>query len=238
MDLLILMVQKEFGLEFLNIFYYIISLCLFFIVYFWELFTFAASSKRTKNLNLKFFINKFINVGDVAAILFFLLSIQSGISSLNGNQRVEKFLKNYSLLFIAILHYLHTGLDSQLTTLSASSNPHWFNEKHLRLLSVCLSLIILPGFILSILWSYFRISTWLLAATAFNVELIVKMSVSLLLYGLFLFDSKRIKSAYDKLVNKQSDSRTSKPDGERIDELSDNLDDYIYYVKAFGHIGN
>lgn len=178
---------------------------------------------------------EFSNIGEVAAILFFLLSIQSGLSSLNGSQRVDKFLKNYSLLFIAILHFLHTGLDAQLTNLSASSNPHWFNKKHSRLLSVCLSLIIVPSFILFILWRYFKISTWLLAATAFNIELIIKMSVSLVLYGLFLFDSKRIKSAYDKLVViEQSASENGSQD--IIDELSDNLDDYIYYIKAFGSI--
>ena len=58
--------------------------------------------------------NELLNVGDVAAILFFLLSVQSGLSSLNGRNRIEKFFKNYTLLFIAILHYLHNNLDTKV----------------------------------------------------------------------------------------------------------------------------
>ena len=172
--------------------------------------------------------NDFANVGDVAAILFFLLSIQSGLSSLDGNQRVEKFLKNYSLLFIAILHYFHTSLDAQLMNLSASSKPNWSSQRHMRLLGVCVALIFIPLVILSVLWYNFKISTWLLAASAFNLELIVKMSVSLIIYGIFVFDSYRASSAYEKLSKKN--------DGDQINELADNTDDYIYYIRAFGHI--
>jgi hypothetical protein len=172
-----------------------------------------------------------LNVGDVAAILFFLLSIQSGLSSLSGYQRIEKFFKNYSLLFIAILHYFHTNLDQQLMTLSASSKPNWLNEKHIRVLCVSFSLIVLPLLILIFLWTQFSLSTWLLAASAFNIELIVKMSVSIILYMLFLIDSKRIANSYEKLV-KLNEGRSNSAVEE---QLSDNLDDYIYYVKAFGH---
>jgi E3 ubiquitin-protein ligase RNF139 len=123
------------------------------------------------------------------------------MSSLNGNQRVEKFLKNYSLLFIAILHYFHTSLDTQLMTLVASSKPDWKSHKHLRLLAVCIvSALIVPLGILVLLLYFFNMSTWLLAATAFNVELVVKMSVSLATYSIFIFDSIRIANAQAKLL--------------------------------------
>ncbi len=193
--------------------------------------------------------NDMNNSGDVAAILFFLLSIQSGLSSLKGNQRVEKFLKNYSLLFIAILHHFHSNLDSQLMTLSTQSvnQRHAANKsKQWRLLSVCFSLIILPSTILYVLWNNFKFSTWLFAATAFNIELIVKMVVSLLLYTLFVVDSTRIKCAYNNYfsstrsnqVNESENTSTQMPhELDEDEEMSnDHLDDYIYYVKAFGHV--
>lgn len=164
-----------------------------------------------------------LNVGDVAAIFFFILSIQTGLSSLSGQQRIDRFLKNYSLLFIAILHYFHTNYDTQLIQLSASSRPNWKSKKHLRLLSVCLSLIIIPMIILYSLWKNFVISTWFLAAVAFNIELIIKMSVTIIQYVLFIRESQKIALSYDS-------------DSGQADELSDNLDDYIYYVKGFGHI--
>lgn len=193
--------------------------------------------------------NDMNNCGDVAAILFFLLSIQSGISSLKGNQRVEKFLKNYSLLFIAILHHFHSNLDSQLMTLSTQSvnQRHAPNKsKQSRLLIVCLSLILLPSIILYVLWNNFKLSTWLFAASAFNIELIVKMTVSLLLYTLFVIDSTRIKCAYNNLFSSNRTTQTNESQStstqtphelEEEEELStDHLDDYIYYVKAFGHV--
>ena len=186
--------------------------------------------------------NDFASVGDVSAILFFLLCVQSGISSLSGNHRVEKFLKNYSLLFIAILHYFHTSLDAQLMTLIASSKPDWRSEKHLRLVGVCVALILLPLSILGTLVWNFSMSTWLLAASAFNVELIVKMSVSLTIYAIFIVDSIRIANAQKKLfsMTKKSDdldsNNNSSKNNNAINELADNTEDYIYYIKAFGHV--
>jgi len=175
--------------------------------------------------------NELLNVGDVAAIFFFLLSIQTGLSSLHGQLRIEKFLKNYSLLFIAILHFFHTSIDSQLMALSASSKPNWKSKKHFRLLSICGSLILLPLMIIYILWTRFCISTWYLAATAFNIELIIKMSVTIVLYSLFIIDSKRITSSLDKFKSEPVAVEETRPD-----ELADNLDDAIYYVKGFGHV--
>ena len=201
----------------------------------------ASNNLQQNNVRVVLNENDFSNVGDVSAILFFLLCIQSGMSSLNGKHRVEKFLKNYSLLFIAILHYFHTSLDAQLMTLIASSKPDWNSAKHLRLLGVCVSLIVLPLVILIIMFYYFSMSTWLLAASAFNIELIVKMSVSLSTYAIFIIDSIRIANAQKKLfgmVKKtdDSDANNNNNNNNNIDELTDNTEDYIYYIKAFGHV--
>ena len=175
--------------------------------------------------------NDLVNVGDVASILFFLLSIQSGLSSLSSPQRIEKFYKNYSLLFIAILHYFHTSLDGQLMALSSTSKPMWKSEKHLRVLSVCFSLIIIPCSILIFLWSNFQISTWLFAASAFCIELTIKMSITIFIYAIFIIDSQRVTSSHERIMRgEESIGNNNK------DELSDNLDDYVYCVKAIVHV--
>lgn len=74
-------------------------------------------------------------------------------------------------------------------------------------------------------------STWLLAASAFSIELIVKSGVSLILYWLFIIDSKRLTSAYDKM--KKNDN-TNDDNNDVLDSF-DQLDEYIYSVKAVGH---
>jgi hypothetical protein len=185
-----------------------------------------------------------INVGDVSAILFFLLSIQSGLTSLTGQSRIEKFLKNYSLLFIAILHYFHTTLDTMLNNLSASSKADFRSERHVRVLSVSCALILICIGILLCLILNFNVSTWLLAACAFNIELIIKMTVSLVVYIISIIDAK--KNSYEILKNDKNNLQTDSNNNKTfnnidkselnfIERFPDNLDDYIYYVKAFGH---
>jgi len=166
--------------------------------------------------------NDLLNVGDVAAIFFFILSIQTGLSSLNGQLRIDRFFKNYSLLLIAILHYFHTSYDAQLIQLSASSKSNWKSQKHLRLLSVSSLLILIPLLVLVLLWRNFVVSTWFLAAIAFNIELIVKMCVTLIQYMLFMRDTQRITA-------------TTSADTKSEEQISDDLDQNIYYVKGFGH---
>jgi E3 ubiquitin-protein ligase RNF139 len=80
----------------------------------------------------------------------------------------------------------------------------------MRALLVCLFLILYPVTLLVYLWSNHALSTWLLAVSAFSVEVIVKVIVSLLIYSLFLLDAYR-STFWEK------------------------LDDYVYYIRAFGN---
>lgn len=89
------------------------------------------------------------------------------------------------------------------------SNYHYFC-RHVRALAVCLFLIVYPMSLLAYLWSHHPMSTWLLAVSAFSVEVIVKVVVSLLIYALFLIDAYR-STFWEK------------------------LDDYVYYIRAFGN---
>ncbi|XP_055698778.1 protein TRC8 homolog [Phlebotomus papatasi] len=148
------------------------------------------------------------SIGTVSAILFYILALQTGLTSLSPDKRFIRLCRNLCLLVTALLHFLHNIVAPLLMSLSAARNPS--RKRHARALIVCLFLLVAPVFLLSILWSRHSPSTWLLAVTAFSVEVIVKVLVSLATYTLFLLDARR-QTFWEK------------------------LDDYVYYIRAFGN---
>ncbi|XP_028157107.1 protein TRC8 homolog [Ostrinia furnacalis] len=148
------------------------------------------------------------SIGAVSAILFYILALQTGLTSLNPEKRFVRLCRNFCLLFTALLHFLHNIVNPMLMSLSASHNPS--THRHVRALGVCAFLIIFPISLLVYLWSQHTISTWLLAVSAFSIEVIVKVIVSLMIYSLFLVDAYR-------------------------STFWEQLDDYVYYIRAFGN---
>uniref|UniRef100_A0A1B0BMI5 TRC8-like N-terminal domain-containing protein n=1 Tax=Glossina palpalis gambiensis TaxID=67801 RepID=A0A1B0BMI5_9MUSC len=148
------------------------------------------------------------SLGTVSAVLFYILALQTGLTSLSPDKRFVRLCRNLCLLFTALLHFLHNIVSPILMSLSAARNPS--RKRHFRALTVCAFLIIAPIVLLVTLWSRHSPSTWLLAVTAFSVEVVVKVCVSLATYSLFLLDARR-PSFWEK------------------------LDDYLYYVRAFGN---
>ncbi|XP_059050526.1 protein TRC8 homolog [Achroia grisella] len=148
------------------------------------------------------------SIGTVSAILFYILALQTGLTSLNPEKRFVRLCRNFCLLFTALLHFLHNIVNPMLMSLSASHNPS--THRHVRALGVCAFLIIFPISLLVYLWSQHTISTWLLAVSAFSIEVIVKVIVSLMIYSLFLIDAYR-------------------------STFWEQLDDYVYYIRAFGN---
>lgn len=148
------------------------------------------------------------SIGAVSAILFYILALQTGLTSLNPEKRFIRLCRNFCLLFTALLHFLHNIVNPMLMSLSASHNPS--THRHVRALGVCAFLIIFPISLLVYLWSQHSISTWLLAVSAFSIEVIVKVIVSLMIYSLFLIDAYR-------------------------STFWEQLDDYVYYIRAFGN---
>lgn len=148
------------------------------------------------------------NMGTVSAILFFILALQTGLTSLDEDQRLIRLYRNFCLLSTAILHFIHTMVNPLLMNLSASHFGSWL--KHSRVLLMCAFLIVFPACFLNYLWARHPISTWLLAVTAFSVEVIIKVIISLLVYILFMTD------AYH-------------------DTFWEKLDDYVYYIKSTGN---
>lgn len=54
-----------------------------------------------------------------------------------------------------------------------------YRKRHARALIVCAFLVLTPSFLLYILWTTHTPSTWLLAVTAFSVEVIVKVNTTI-----------------------------------------------------------
>lgn len=148
------------------------------------------------------------SVGTVSAILFYILALQTGLTGLDPEKRFVRLCRNFCLLFTALLHFVHNIVNPLLMSLSASHNPSL--HRHIRALAVCSFLILFPSSLLVYLWTQHTTSTWLLAVSAFSIEVIVKVVVSLMIYCLFLVDAYR-SSFWEK------------------------LDDYVYYIRAFGN---
>ncbi|KAM7364547.1 TRC8 ring finger protein isoform 2-T7 [Cochliomyia hominivorax] len=148
------------------------------------------------------------SLGTVSAVLFYILALQTGLTSLSPDKRFVRLCRNLCLLITALLHFLHNIVSPILMSLSAARNPS--RKRHFRALTVCAFLVIAPLCLLKTLWSRHSSSTWLLAVTAFSVEVVVKVLVSLATYTLFLLDARR-QTFWEK------------------------LDDYLYYVRAFGN---
>lgn len=148
------------------------------------------------------------NIGTVSAILFYILALQTGLTSLEPDKRFIRLCRNFCLLCTALLHFIHNIVNPLLMSLSASHNPSF--RRHSRALMVSGFLILFPILLMYYLWTNHEVSTWLLAVSAFSIEVIVKVAVSLSIYSLFLLDARK-ETFWEK------------------------LDDYVYYIRAFGN---
>ena len=52
-----------------------------------------------------------------------------------------------------------------------------FSPRHMRALSICAFLVAAPVALMAYLWGAFSVGTWLLAVSAFCVEVIVKVMI-------------------------------------------------------------
>lgn len=118
-------------------------------------------------------------LGTVSAVLFYILALQTGLTSLSSEKRFVRLCRNLWLLSTALLHFLHNIVSPILMSLSAARNPS--SKRHFRALSVCAFLLIAPISLLTYLWHRHPSSTWLLAVTAFSIEVIVKVKFLILI---------------------------------------------------------
>jgi len=149
------------------------------------------------------------SVASVSAVLFFVLALQTGLTGMESEKRFHQICKNLCLLLTAILHFIHSMVQPVLMSLSASRSSN--KSSHLRALSICLFLVLTPSVLVYTLWLNFKVGTWLLAVTAFCIEVVVKVLVTITIYALFMWDAHC------------------------QDGLWESLDDCVYYIRAFGN---
>eukprot|EP00092_Neocalanus_flemingeri_P058924 GFUD01070322.1.p1 GENE.GFUD01070322.1~~GFUD01070322.1.p1 ORF type:complete len:702 (+),score=207.23 GFUD01070322.1:123-2228(+) len=149
------------------------------------------------------------SVASVSAVLFFVLALQTGLTGMDSEKRFNQICKNLCLLLTSILHFIHSMAQPVLMSLSASRSSN--RSSHLRALSICLFLVLAPSVLVYALWLNFKAGTWLLAVTAFCVEVVVKVFVTITIYALFMWDAHC------------------------QDGLWESLDDWVYYIRAFGN---
>jgi len=149
------------------------------------------------------------SVASVSAVLFFVLALQTGLTGMEGEKRFQQICKNLCLLLTAVLHFIHSMVQPVLMSLSASRSSN--RASHIRALTICLFLLVSPSILVFTLWSNFSLGTWLLAVTAFCVEVVVKVLVTVTVYTLFMWDAHC------------------------QDGLWESLDDCVYYIRAFGN---
>lgn len=63
------------------------------------------------------------SIGTVSAILFYILALQTGLTSLSPDKRFIRLCRNLCLLVTALLHFLHNIVSPILMSLSAARNP-------------------------------------------------------------------------------------------------------------------
>jgi len=173
-------------------------------------------------------------IGTVVGVMFFLLLFQSNITHLDLHRRHVPLLKAFSLLIVALFHFIHTILEPQLLKVAMKtmttqmafnqsnddpppppqqqqqqrSNVNILQSYRHRHVYTCISILILVLIYMIFLWQITTFSTWLLAVTAFSLELIVRLLASLAQFTVYVLD------AHNRLSNVES------------------FDEYLFRIKA------
>lgn len=63
------------------------------------------------------------SIGTVSAILFYILALQTGLTTLESEKRFIRLCRNFCLLVTALFHFLHNLVAPTLMSLSAARNP-------------------------------------------------------------------------------------------------------------------
>jgi len=146
-------------------------------------------------------------IGTMSAILFTILALQSGLTSMDSVHRPTRLFRNYCLLMIAMLHFIHVSIDQHLLALCTGGNAAFV--KHVKAVGVSLTLACLSVVVCVVLLTQNPMGTWLFALTVFTAELVVKTIITLLVYALFRIDAHR-------------------------EDMWEELDDYVYRIRSTG----
>ncbi|GFR18306.1 protein TRC8 homolog [Trichonephila clavata] len=143
-------------------------------------------------------------LGNLCSLLFLTLNLQVGVTEIDPEKRYIQISRNIILIITALMHFAYYIGNPILLSLGASNNPSTL--KHIKALIVISIPIFIPILIIYHQWSTETQSSWLTTMTSFMAELVIKGSISVLIYLLFIIDTYK-------------------------NGLWENLDDYIFYLK-------
>lgn len=106
--------------------------------------------------------------GSISAVLFFLLALQSGITALTPDQRVNRLYRNFCILAVGFLHFAENLANSILTHISAGREMRW--SAHFRPLFSCACLTVISALFVRYLWWDNAWDPWLLLITSLCFE--------------------------------------------------------------------
>lgn len=150
--------------------------------------------------------NQASSLSIISAVLFCLLSIQTGLSGLPARKRLVRLVRNMWLLFSAVLHSVHELVSPVLIRISTQVNIPM--KAHIRPLFVLFILFVLPFMTFWWLLKTEIFSTFMVAVLAFCIELVFKVLSTFLRYVLFTVDARVEHEPWQ------------------------NLEDYVFWIKS------
>ena len=142
----------------------------------------------------------------VSGFLFVLLALQTGMTSMSHADRLKLLLQNCILLVVANQHFIQ-GVTSEL--LIKASTDEVPVKKHVRLMLPYVVFFSFPFVVIARLWGPgypFRVS-WLLAISAFTLELVIKSLTTQIIYCINMIQT-------------------------HVNYLQENIEDVTFYIKA------
>lgn len=171
--------------------------------------------------------------GSISTVLFFILSLQTGLTSLDPEKRLDRLAKNIVLLGTALFHALHQMIAPVLTAFRA------FQRLQTRAVALSLTSFIVSGFLTYYLLRHSTISTWSLAVLALAIEFKIKITISLLIsFVVYLSQLVQYPEWMEKIVNF---FRRIFPTFvvRFFDHLHDELshEDVVFYLRSVANVG-
>ncbi|GFY39021.1 protein TRC8 homolog [Trichonephila inaurata madagascariensis] len=116
--------------------------------------------------------------------LLMLLSVQFGVTSLESEERYKMIFSISWMMGISVLSKINAQICQKLVSLSIMGNVSYNN--HARALTVAFLTLIISSTWLTFIFNSYVSENWLFPVTIFNIEILISLTISLVIYVLNL----------------------------------------------------
>ncbi|GFR19147.1 protein TRC8 homolog [Trichonephila clavata] len=116
--------------------------------------------------------------------LLMLLSVQFGVTSLESEERYKMIFSISWMMGISVLSKINAQICQKLVSLSIMGNVSY--KKHARALIVAFLTLIISSTWLTFIFNSYLSETWLFPVTIFNIEILISLMITLIIYVLNL----------------------------------------------------